>query len=112
MTTTFIEMTEDDFDTQYPLVSNHLNPNASWAFNDGRGCLFETYGEELAFVREQDSRTVFTLVDGDDGDLYILSGLHYVNRIGYLISTMPAPDDTVIEVCIPMESDANLGETG
>jgi hypothetical protein len=111
MPTTFIEMTEDEFDAQYPLLVNHLNPRASWAFNDDRGCLFETYGEELAFVREQDSRTVFTLVDGDDGDLYVLSGLHYVNRIGYLISSTPVPDDTVIEVRIPMESNADPGET-
>jgi hypothetical protein len=105
MTTTFIEMTEDDFDTQHPLVTNHLNPNASWAFNDDRGCLFETYGEELAFVRQQDPRTVWTLLDGDDGDLYVASGYHFVNRIGYLVSTVPVPDETDIQVHIPTESD-------
>ena len=48
MTNTLIEITEDDFDATYPLVTNHINPNASWAFGDGPGCLFETYGEELA----------------------------------------------------------------
>ena len=105
MTTTFIEMTEDEFDAQFPLLINHLNPNTSWAFNDENGCLFETYGEELAFIREQDPSTVFTLVDGDDGDLYVISGLHYVNRIGYLISTVPVPDETDIQVHIPTELD-------
>ena len=105
MTTTFIEMTEDDFDMQYPLLTNHLNPNASWAFDDGRGCLFETYGQELAFIRGQDLRTVWTLVDGDDGDLYVLSGFHYVNRIGYLVSTVPGPDETDIQVHIPTDLD-------
>jgi hypothetical protein len=98
-------MTEDEFDAAYTLVTNHLNPNATWAFDDCMGCLFETYGLELDFVRQQDRRTVWTLLDGDDGDLYIVSGYHYVNRIGYLISTVPVPDDTDIEVHIPMDSD-------
>ena len=54
MTETLITLTEDEFDRQYPLVANHLNANASWAYGEGPGCLFETYGPELQFVREQD----------------------------------------------------------
>jgi hypothetical protein len=105
MTDTFIELTEDEFDDQYPLVQNHLTPNASWAFGDGRGCLFETYGEELAFVRQQDLLTLWTLVDGDDGDMYVISGLHFVNRVGYLISTVPVPENATIQIHIPMSRD-------
>ena len=56
MTDTIIELTEEAFDAQYPLRTNHLDPDAGWAFGDGAGCLFETYGEELAFVRRQDPR--------------------------------------------------------
>jgi hypothetical protein len=104
MTTCIIEITEDEFDEQYPLLTNHLNRNASWAFGDGNGCLFETYGEELAFVREQDPQTIWTFVDGDDGDCYVISGYHFVNRIGYLISTVPVPEGMDIEVRIPMAS--------
>jgi len=48
MTEHFIELTEDEFDDQVTLVSNHLNPLASWAIGDEPGSLFETYGEELA----------------------------------------------------------------
>jgi len=105
MTPTFIELTEDEFDKQFPLLTNHLNPNASWAFGDGPGCLFETYGDELAFVRAQDTRTIWTFIDGDDGECYVVSGYHHVNRIGYLISTRPVPDGTDIEVRIPMHTD-------
>ena len=105
MTQTAIEMTEDEFDAQYPLVTNHINPNASWVFGDGPGCLFETYGEELTFVRSQDPLTIWTLVDGDDGNQYVLSGYHFVNRIGYLVSTIPFPEDAEIEVPILFESD-------
>ena len=102
---TSLEITEDEFDTRYPLVINHLNPNASWIFGDGPGCLFETYGQELAFVSSQNPRTIRTLVDGDDGNQYVLSGCHLVNRIGYLISTVPFPEDADILVSIPSDSD-------
>ena len=99
------KMTEDDFDKQYPLVTNHIDPNASWAFDDGPGCLFETYGEELDFVRAQNPRHIWTLVDGDDDNQYVISGYHLVNRIGYLISTIPFPEDADIEVLILHDSD-------
>ena len=105
MTEDFIELTEDEFDDRYTLVPNHINPNASWAYGDGPGCLFETYGEELAFVRQQDPSTVWTIVDGDDGDMYVISGLHFVNRIGYLISSAPVPENVTIQVHIPMSQD-------
>jgi Family of unknown function (DUF6900) len=105
MTNTPIEMSEDEFDDQYPLLANHLNPHASWAFGDGRGCLFETYGEELEFIRQQDPRTVWTFVDGDDGGQYLLSGYHFVNRIGYLVSTVGVPEGADIEVRIPMQDE-------
>jgi hypothetical protein len=105
MTDTFIEMTEEEFDDRYPLVPNHLDLNASWAYGDGPGCLFETYGAELEFVRKQDPRTIWTLVDGDDGGQYLVSGFHYVNRIGYLLSTNPIPDHVTIQVHLPMTRD-------
>jgi hypothetical protein len=105
MTNTPIEMSEDEFDDQYPLLTNHLNPDATWAFGDGPGCLFETYGEELAFVRRQDPCNIWTLVDGDDADQYILSGFHFVNRIGYLVSTVAVPEGVDIEVRIPMQAE-------
>jgi hypothetical protein len=104
MTDTIIELSEDDFDARYPLRTNHLNPSAGWAYGEEAGCLFETYGEELAFVRQQDPRTVWTFIDGDDGAQYVLSGFHLVNRIGYLISTVTVPEGTTIEVRIPMQS--------
>jgi len=106
MTETFIELSEDDFDATYPLVTNHLNPSAGWVIDEGPGCLFETYGEELEFVRKQDPRTIWTLLDnddGDDGDLYLVSGYHLVNRIGYLVSTVPAPVGVNLQVHIRME---------
>jgi hypothetical protein len=103
MTNTSIELSEEEFDDQFPLLVNHLNPNASWVHGEGPGCLFETYGEELDFVRQQDLATVWTLVNGDDGHQYLVSGFHFVNRIGYLVSTVPVPEGVHIEVRIPMQ---------
>ena len=105
MTDAFIQLTEDEFDDRFQLVPNHLNPNASWGYGENGGCLFETYGEELEFVRRQDPKTIWTFVDGDDGGQYVVSGYHLVNRIGYLISTEPVPDGTQIEVCIESPQD-------
>jgi len=111
MPDTFIALTEDEFDQQYPLVMNHINPHASWSYgsdtDDTTGCLFETYGEELEFVRQQDPNTIWTFVDGDDGDQYVINGYHLVNRIGYLISKAPVPEGVTIEVHIPMQTDDN-----
>ena len=105
MTQTFITLTEDEFDDQFPLLSNHLNRTASWVIGDAGGCLFETYGEELAFIQRQAADCIWTLLDGEDGDLYVVSGCHFINRLGYLISHNPVPEGVTIEVHIPMESD-------
>jgi hypothetical protein len=113
MTDNFIELSEDEFDDLFQLIQNHLNPTASWAFGDGPGCLFETYGEELEFVKRQDPLIVWTLVDGDDGDLYVISGLHFVNRIGYLVSTVPVAEGVTMQVHIEMDRDEDaVTETG
>ncbi len=102
MTETFIELSEDEFDSRFRLRPNYLNPNASWTYGDGPGCLFETYGEELAFVRQQDPLAIWTLIDGDDGDMYLISGFHFVNRIGYLLSTVPVSENVTVQVHLPM----------
>jgi hypothetical protein len=97
MTVATLEISEDAFDARFPLRRNHLNPNAGWVLGEGRGCLFETYGKELAFVRKQDPRAVWTLVNCDESD-WLISGFRLVNRVGYLISTVLRPDDADIEV--------------
>jgi hypothetical protein len=105
MTHDLIELTEDQFDALYPLKTNHLNQHATWAFSDAGGCLFETFGEELDFMRKQRPSTVWTLVDGEDGDMYLQSGMHFVNRVGYLISLAAVPEGVDIQVHIPMQRD-------
>ncbi len=108
MTESYLEITEDEFDNKFQLMTNHINPWAGWAVDDRGGCLFETYGPEFDFVRRSDLSRVWTLIDGEDGDMYLASGLHYVNRVGYLITAESVPPSTFIQVHLPMNHD----ETG
>ena len=96
------ELTEDEFTVRYPLKPNHLNPSAGWALGDAGGCLFDTYGIEIAFGKRQDPLMVWTLVDSGDGDMYLVNGLHSVNRVGYLLSTVPVPKNVTVLVRQPM----------
>ena len=53
---------------------------------------FETYGAELEFVQAQDNTHVWTEVDGDEGT-YIITGMHWVNRIHYYVTKQPWTDE-------------------
>lgn len=89
----FIEMDFDEWCATYKPIKNHIDKDSS--FN---GEMFETYGDEVAFVKEQDNSYIWTYGDGDDGGSYIWNGWHFVNRIGYFITEVPCPPDTVIQI--------------
>jgi hypothetical protein len=91
-------LSEQEFDENYTLIPNPFNPFAGWTIGDGPGYLFETYGEELAYVRNVDPRRVWTLLENDDGNPYILSGLRFVNRIGHFVSEELVPDHFIVQV--------------
>ena len=83
-TTTYPEWEKelDLWDAKYKPQDNHF---------DGAD-KFETYGRDLDYVRsvhDTDPRRVWTLVDGDDGNLYIVDGFHLVNRINYFVTELP-----------------------
>lgn len=93
----FIEMTEEEWFETYKPIPNHLDENAS--FNDGEhGYMFETYGDEVEFVKAQDENRIWMYGDGDDGGSYIWSGWGFVNRLGYFITEVPCPDGLTIQV--------------
>jgi hypothetical protein len=93
-----ILLTEDEFDKRYPLLVNHLDPDATWAFGQDRGCLFGFSQPEIEFVLARDPRTVWTLINNDAGDPMLISGVHLVNRIGYLVSTVARSESLIVEV--------------
>ena len=83
-----IELTEEEwFDTFKP-IPNHIDDNAS--FNDGeQGYMFETYGEELDFIKAQEPNRIWTYCDNDFGGTSIFQGMRVVNRIGYFVTAVP-----------------------
>jgi hypothetical protein len=93
MSNKFIELTFEDWCETYRPIPNYLDDNAS--FN---GAMFETYGEEVAFVKSQDTNRIWMYGDGDDGGTYIWSGWGFVNRIGYFVTEVPCPDDVIIQI--------------
>ena len=82
-------ITEDDFIARFQPSPNHLNPHAAFDFGDG-GCLYETCGEEFAYIRNVDPALIWTITDCD-GCLCLISGVHFVNRLGYVIAAIPVP---------------------
>ena len=69
---------------KYQPMQNHITKNG-----DDK---FETYGEELEFVRSihfTEPNRVWTLIEGDSGNLWITNGYHFVNRLNYFITKVP-----------------------
>jgi len=92
---TFIEKDFDDCCDTYKPIKNHIDTNAS--FN---GEMFETYGDEVAFVKEQPEDRIWTYGDGDDGGSYVWNGWSFVNRIGYFITEVPCPEGMTIQIMV------------
>jgi hypothetical protein len=97
---TFIELSFEDWIEQYKPITNHIDKNASFQDEDGNGLMFETYGDEVEFVKSQSPDKIWMYGDGDDGGSYIWSGWGFVNRLGYFITEVPCPPDTTIQVLI------------
>lgn len=79
----------DEFLRKYQLVP------ANEGSGEPMNCLWETYGEELAFVQaaqEKDPKTIWTLIE-EDGISFILPGARFVNRLGYFVTTTPRESD-------------------
>lgn len=93
----FIEMDFDEWLTTYKPIINHIDPHASFQSDDG-GIMFETYGDEVEFVKSQSPDKIWMYGDGDDGGSYIWSGWGFVNRLGYFITEVPCPPNTTIQI--------------
>ena len=93
----FIEMDFDEWCDTYKPIVNHIDNNASFDNGDG-GIMFETYGDEVEFVKSQSPDKIWMYGDGDDGGSYVWSGWGFVNRLGYFITEVPCPPDTDIQI--------------
>lgn len=96
---TAIQLNYDTWVDTYQPITNTFDKNASF---DGH--LFETYGVEVAQVRNTPTNRVWTLVECD-GETQIEAGFTYVNRIGYFITEVPFEDLIVIPITTEDSSD-------
>jgi hypothetical protein len=47
-------------------------------------------GGDFEIVRSYDAKFIWTVVDGGDGrDQFIIPGIHFVNRVCYLLTEVP-----------------------
>ena len=93
MPNSFIELTFEEADEQFKFIPNNYDEYSSFD-----GLMFETYGDEVEFVKSQSPDKIWMYGEGDDGGLYIWSGWGFVNRIGYFISENPVPENTTIQI--------------
>jgi hypothetical protein len=70
------QLTEDEFDAQFTVV---LGADAESVRDDYKGI-------------DPDSKNLWTIVDAD-GSLYAVTGVHRVNRFGYLVTEEPWTED-------------------
>ncbi len=96
----FLEMSFDEWVKEYKPIYNHIDKNASFQDESDNGLMFETYGDEVEFVKSQSPDKIWMYGDGDDGGSYIWNGWHIVNRIGYFVTEVPCPPDTTIQIQI------------
>jgi hypothetical protein len=72
---------------------------------------FETYGEELEFVRSQPENTIWTEMDGDQG-VSIVSGYHLINRIQYYITEVPYDPEYMYEIPVSIDKECDCMSEG
>lgn len=95
------KITDEQFDKVYNPLFNHIMvaqlsqyaPEDTCPFG---GTMYETYGEELDYIRklcsEGQGNRVWTVLEGDSGDLFIQAGYHFVNRMGYIVTEVAWED--------------------
>jgi hypothetical protein len=80
-----IALHEDVFYEYFKPVRQCNSQNDIWG---GHG--LETFGKDLEIVRRHNPAFVWTVIDGETGsDQWIITGIHHINRICYLISEVP-----------------------
>lgn len=75
-------------DTFYEFFVPYRHPKTKSALWNGMG--LDSCGNDFQLVRSFDDNYVWTVVDsGCNSDQWITSGIHYVNRICYLVTEKP-----------------------
>jgi len=75
-------------DAFYEFFRPYRHARAQYDIWGGLG--LETFGEDFELVKQLPATHVWTVVDGGDtADQWILTGIHTVNRVCYLVTEVP-----------------------
>lgn len=101
-------ITEDEFYEKFTPTVNHLVHDAPFG-----GTMYETYGKEIDFIDEfskgEFKAKLWTIVEAE-GKLYYVSGYHYINRFGYIITEESVPEGIEYEYCLDTEPDTHTAQ--
>lgn len=86
-------MTYEQWIEKFKPIKNHIAGSAP--FN---GTLFETFGAEYDFIRQQPPNKIWTVVDAEGHSTIISPGHHFCNRLGYLVCEVEWEEGCDIEV--------------
>lgn len=52
------------------------------------GRMYETFGEEkqYSFELSKTTKKVWTIIEDGEGNEYVITGYHYINRLGYFVT--------------------------
>ncbi len=84
-------------DAFYEYFKPYRHPSAQHNIWGGHG--LETFGADLNLVRSLDRSFVWTVVDCER-DQWIIPGIHYVNRVCYLVTEI-SHNDAGLEFRVP-----------
>lgn len=76
------------------------------------GTLFETFGPEWEHVKIQKENHIWTLIDGENNNSWIIPGLHIVNKLAFFITEIPWTDEDLLvndNELIPVNKCPELG---
>lgn len=85
----FIEMDQFDWEEKFKPIPNHIEKGTT---------MFETFGKEVEFVKSCPENRIWTLLESDDGDMIIVEGFHFVNRLGYYVTEAPYEPNTNYQI--------------
>lgn len=74
-------ITYDEFFEKYNPQLNHFTSSINEDIYT-----FETFGEELKYVKKQNNQQIWTLVECENEEVWIIPGYHLINRLNYYIT--------------------------
>jgi hypothetical protein len=91
------EITENQWLAEFKPLPNPID--ASCGYDYGAGCcLVETFGKHLDYLRSIPENRIWTVMDNDDGNPCISSGMSFVNRLGYIVTENPFTEDVYVNL--------------